>query len=85
MNLDIDSGLELIAKARNKERDERIFKQWTAQFPLMALSGKAESFDEYRDRVTGANIDLRPTGEILAEVDEAEAQFEKEERKRGNI
>lgn len=85
MNLDLDSGLELIEKARSKERDDRIFRQWTAQLPLMAMSGNAVSFEEYRDRVTGANIDFRPAGEILAELDEVEAQFGKERQKNGNI
>ncbi len=75
MSLDIEAGLRLVLKAREKEREERIFQQWVAQLPMMALGDNAMSFDEYRDRVTGANIDFRPTADILAELDEVEKQF----------
>lgn len=36
------------------------------------------SFDEYRDKLTGADIDNRPASEILAELDAVEKQFQKE-------
>lgn len=75
MALDLEDGLQLIRKAQEKERDERIFQQWVAQLPIMAMGDTVVSFDDYRDRVTGANIDLRPTATILAELDEVEKQF----------
>lgn len=59
-----------------KEREDRIFLQWTAQLPLMAYSGKYVSFADYKDRVTGANIDRRSTAEILAELDEVERELQ---------
>ena len=77
LSLDIETGLQLILKAREKERDERIFQQWVAQLPVMALGDSVIGFGEYRDRVTGANVDLRPTSEILAELDVVEKQFRK--------
>lgn len=76
MSLDLETALRLIIKAKEEERDERIFRQWVAQLPLMAMSGEPISFEDYRDRVTGANIDLRPTAEILAELDDVERKFE---------
>ena len=79
MAMDIETGAGLIIKAQEQERDERLFRQWTAQLPVMAMSGNVIGFDEYRDRMTGANIDLRPTTEILAELDEIEKQLGKEE------
>lgn len=85
MSLDLIDGLELITKVREKERDERIFQQWVAQLPIMAMSGKYQGFEEYRDRVTGANIDFRPADEILAELDDVEAQFKKGGKPHGNI
>ena len=79
--------LELIVKARQKERDERIFRQWVSQLPMMAFTDSYTSYDDYRDRLTGANIDTRPTAEILAELDNVEKEFEKkeEEPQNGNI
>lgn len=77
MALNLETGLELIIKAMREERDERLFRQWTAQLPIMAITGEIIDFEAYRDRVTGANIDRRPTEEILAELDEVEKQFEK--------
>jgi hypothetical protein len=42
----------------------------------MAVSGEVESFTDYKERVTGANIDRRSTTEILAELDEVERAFQ---------
>lgn len=78
MQMDSDDGLMLIGKALEKERDERIFQQWTAQLPIMAYTGKNISFAEYRDRVTGANIDRRSVDEIQKEIDEAMRELRKE-------
>lgn len=58
-----------------KERDERLFQQWTAQLSVMAYSGNHVSFAEYKARVTGANIDRRSTAEIMHELDELEKQL----------
>ena len=76
--MDADLGLELIRKALEQERDDRIFQQWTAQLPIMAYTGKNISFAEYRDRVTGANIDRRSVAEIQKEIDEAMRELRKE-------
>ena len=59
------------------EREERIFQQGVVQLPVMAYSGKPVSFAEYKDRVTGANIDRRTTAELLRELDEVEAELQK--------
>lgn len=77
--LDIETGRAIIEKAKEKEKDERIFLQWLVQLPAMALSGEAVSLDDYRAQVTGANIDTRPTAEILAELAEVERSFSREE------
>lgn len=77
-SLDIVIGVELIIKAMEEERDERIFRQWTAQLPVMAMTGEVIDFEQYKERVTGANIDRRPTEEILKELDELEQSIKKE-------
>lgn len=77
-HIDIETGLKLCQKAIEKERDDRIFLQWIAQLPALALAGKKMSMQEYKDQVTGANIDMRPISEIMAELDEIEKSFEEE-------
>lgn len=76
MELDLETGLQLIRKAKDQEREARIFQQWVAQLPIMSIGGDIISFDDYRDRVTGANIDFRPTEDILQELEDVESRFE---------
>lgn len=45
----------------------------------MAISGETMSLEDYRDQVTGANIDTRPAAAILAELEEVERDFEGKE------
>lgn len=52
--------------AIKKESEDRIERQWLAMLPNMV---KYVRFEEFRDLVTGANIDLRPVDEIIAEID----------------
>lgn len=49
--------------------------QWVVQLPTMAYSGQSVSFADYKDRVTGANIDRRRTADIMADADAAEAEL----------
>ena len=76
MQLDGDTGLGLIIKALEQERDDRIFQQWVVQLPYM---GKEHyiSFADYKDKLTGANIDRRSVAEIMADLDEVERQLQK--------
>lgn len=76
LQLDIDIGIALIDTALEKNRDERLFQQWVAQLPVMAITGQVVSFSVYKDRATGANIDRRPTAEIINEIDEVERELE---------
>ena len=76
MRLDGDTGLGLILKAIEQERDARIFQQWVVQLPHMGKENFI-SFADYKDKLTGANIDRRSTAEILAELDEVERQLQK--------
>lgn len=84
MQMDADIGIPLIGKALEQERDERLFTQWTAQLPIMAYTGKNISFAEYRDRVTGANIDRRSVAEIQKEIDDAMRELRKEAQTDGD-
>lgn len=77
--MDIETGIALIEKAKEKEKDNRIFLQWLVQLPAMAISGEAMSLEDYHNQVTGANIDMRPAAVILAELTEIERSFEGKE------
>ena len=76
MQLDGDTGLGLIIKALEQERDDRIFLQWVVQLPYM---GKYNfiGLAAYKDKLTGANIDRRSVAEIMADLDEVERQLQK--------
>ena len=68
------AGLSLILKAIEKDREERIFQQWVAQLPWMDRDNFI-SFADYKDRVTGANIDRRSVAEIEADLARAEQEL----------
>lgn len=76
MQLDVDTGLGLIIKAMEKERDKRIFLQWVVQLPYMGKENYI-SLADYTDKLTGANIDRRSVAEIMAELNEVERQLQK--------
>lgn len=73
----------LIAKAKEKETEERLHRQWTAQLPLMAYADKYMPFSEYYDKNTGRNIDMRPASEILKEIEAVEKRMEGGKAKNG--
>ena len=77
LQLDAATGLALIEKAILQERDDRIYFQWAIQLPVMSYTGNVVSFADYKDRVTGANIDRRSAAEIMRELDEVEAELQK--------
>ena len=76
LQLDADTGCALILKAQEQERDDRIFQQWVVQLPLMSRDDFV-SFADYKDHVTGANIDRRPAAQIWAELDEVERELQR--------
>ena len=74
MQSDIETAERIIAKAREKEQENRHFLQWVVQLPNMSKENFV-SFDEYVDRVTGRNIDKRPVFECMAEIEEIKKKF----------
>ena len=52
MQTDIDTAERIIAKAREKEKENRYFLQWVVQLPNMTDENYL-SFESYVDRVTG--------------------------------
>lgn len=74
LHLDIETAERVIAKAKEKERENRFFLQWVVQLPRMTDETYI-SFDSYLDRVTGRNIDKRSVAECMAEIEEIEKRF----------
>lgn len=65
----VKEGVKLLAYARKAERDDRIYLQWCSLSPFMYMHLlKFMTFTEFRDAVTGDNIDMRPEEEIIAEI-----------------
>lgn len=69
--MDTDTFIEMLEIALEDERKERAHRQWSAMLPFMSL-GMLEyiSFQEYFEKLSGKNVDLRPASEIIAEIEE---------------
>lgn len=69
--LDIVWLADLVRQINDKNNDEKIFRQWLAILPVM-WSGMANfvEFDDFKAKLSGTDIDTRPTAEIMAEVEE---------------
>lgn len=74
MQTEIETAERIIAKAREKEKENRFFLQWVVQLPNMTKETYL-SFESYLDRVTGRNIDRRPVSECMAEIEEIKKKF----------
>ena len=66
--------MRIIAKAIEKEKENRYFLQWVVQLPNMTKETFI-SFESYVDKVTGRNIDTRPVSECMAELEEIKKKF----------
>lgn len=69
--------IDFVNLAKEKETDEKLYQMYCAMLQPM---DKFRTYSEFKDIMTGANIDQRPTEEILAEIEEIEAQFRKEHK-----
>ena len=74
MQTDIETAEKIIAKAKDKEKENRFFLQWVVQLPNMTKETYI-SFESYVDQVTGRNIDKRPVYECMAEIEEIKKKF----------
>lgn len=61
----------LVQRGKEVEEDERLHRQWVSMLPQMSLGQlKYMSFEEYKNKCLGKNIDLRPNEAIIAELEE---------------
>lgn len=61
---------EFVVKAREIEKDERIFKEWCAFVPRFSDT-KYLDYEYFKAIRIGSNIDTRPVDVIIAEIDKA--------------
>lgn len=73
--MQLDEFVEFLILAINREKKDMIRSEYLALLPFMALRGKHMPFQEFFDKVTGANIDWRPAEEIIAEIDRAHEEL----------
>lgn len=79
--MDADDFFDLLEVAVDKEKEERLHRQWCTMLPFMSLRLlEYISFSDYIDKCSGQNIDMRPVSEIIADI---EAAHEKAKQKRG--
>lgn len=73
--MQLDEFVEFLILAINREKKDMIRSEYLALLPFMALRGKYMPFQDFFDKVTGANIDWRPAEEIIAEIDRAHEEL----------
>lgn len=67
--MDFDLFVDFVKAAIEEDEKERIHSQWCSMLPYMSLQRlEYIPFDEYYDKCTGKNIDLRPTEEVIADI-----------------
>ena len=61
--------LDYLKAEADREQDEYLHRQWCALLPFMHMKYlNYMSFQDYRDQVTGRNLDLRDTDTIVREL-----------------
>ena len=69
--LDTDVAYELFAEIRTKKREERAWEQWLELLPHMVLKRmNFIEFEDFKNRISGSDIDIRPIEEIMKDVNE---------------
>ena len=75
-DMTMDEFSKFLILAIEKEKKDGIERQYLALLPSFVLTGKFMTFEAFYDKVTGANIDMRPADEILKESEKIQERFE---------
>lgn len=67
--------IEFVVLALTKERQDEVRGIYHALLPVLALRGKFMTFEQFYDKMTGADIDWRSPEEILKEAEEIQEKF----------
>ncbi len=70
MHKPFEEGFYYCRQILDEVQNERLYAQWLAYLPMLIQSNKFMSFSQFKEEITGANIDMRPAEDILAEVEE---------------
>lgn len=76
-DLEIMDFCELVMLAIEEENKAKKRQEWLALLPVMITMDKYKSFEEYYDLITGKNIDMRSTVDIIADIDSAHERARK--------
>lgn len=66
----VNDFIEFVNKAKYIDEDEKIYEQWISLLPFMNMKYFAFiPYRDYREKVTGGNIDKRSNQEIIDELE----------------
>lgn len=67
-DFELSDLIKFIKLAREKEDEERLFDQWCALYPFMGWILKPIDYEQYKEKIRGANVDMRPKEMIIEEI-----------------
>lgn len=67
--------IDFLILAIKEDKKDKVRGEYCAMLPILMRIGKYMTFEQYYDEVTGANIDWRPSEEILKEAEEIQARL----------
>ena len=67
--------IDFLVLAMTEEKKDKVRGDYQAMLPFLMLRGKYMTFEQFYDEMTGANIDWRPSDEILKEAEEIQARL----------
>jgi hypothetical protein len=76
MSMEAVEFITFLEKALCIDTEDKLFQMWLQRFTLMDKDTYI-SFKDFRSNAMGENIDKRSTTEILEEIEEVEALFER--------
>lgn len=71
----LDEFIKFIVLAIKRDKEEKVRGEYLALLPNLVQSGHYMPFERFFDEMTGANIDLRSSEEILKEAEEIQERF----------
>ena len=75
-DLKFEEYIEFVVLALDKERKDEVKGIYHALLSFLAIRGKFMTFEQFYDKLTGADIDLRSNEDILKESEEIQARLQ---------
>lgn len=82
MEMELSEFIRFIKFAIEKEQDEKLYFRWCIELPYME---EPCTYNNYKDILTGRNIDKRPEAEIIADIMQAHERMRGGDFGVGNI